>query len=204
MKKETKYTDPELTRGILAGENETLHYLYKTYFQSIRHFIIMNSGQDEDADDVFQEALIVLYRKLRDNTLELRCSLKTYIYSVAKIIWLNELSGRKKKDTEITEPDDFKVSDDDIIRQVHKNERLKLFRKHFEMLSSDCKKVIRLVLNNVSISEITKIMGYGSEQHTKNRRYRCKKSLIERIRNCNEYEELRFENNRDDREIPRW
>ena len=51
------------------------------------------------------------------------------------------------------------------------------------------KKVLRYFIEGMSIAEITRKMGYKSEQHTKNRRYRCKLSLIKQIKSTYGLEE---------------
>jgi hypothetical protein len=91
----------------------------------------------------------------------------------------------------------FLNTDRSIIDLIELNERLQLYRNKFEELSDDCKKVLRMFLNNVPIREITLAMGYSSDQHTKNRRFRCKKSLIHRIVNSSTYKELGYEKNND-------
>lgn len=166
--------------------------------------VIKNNGNEEDARDIFQETLIILYRKIRENNLKLVCSLGTFIYSISRLLWLKELETRKKRKEDFIELDTYSTLDGNIIELAQKNERLRLYREHFEKLSEDCKKILSMFLNKVPIPEITGIMGFSSDQHTKNRRYRCKKFLITRIRNSIQYQELKNEKSTNDREIPRW
>ncbi|MBN2348878.1 MAG: sigma-70 family RNA polymerase sigma factor [Bacteroidales bacterium] len=204
MNKQIKFTEKELVNGILNGQNDVLQLVYDRSFKSVRHLVISNSGKEVDAEDIFQEAFVVLFNKLRDKNFKLTCSLNTYLYSVSRLLWLKELESRKNRKTNLSECDEFVNLSDDLYKLAFKNERLNLYREIFEELSEDCKKVLQLFLNDVPITEITKIMGFSSDQHTKNRRYRCKKSLINKIRSSKEYKELKNENYKDDREIPRW
>ena len=185
-----QYTKEKIIEGIIRGDNEILKYLYHENFRKVRFLITTNNGSEVDAEDIFQETLVVLYRKLRESNYQITSSLNTFIYAVARTMWLKELSSRKLK-AEIFDTEDSYISDlPDIIDIIEKNDRLKLFREKFEELSADCKKVLNMFLNNLSIRDITRIMGYSSEQHTKNRQYRCKKSLIEKIKNSKQYKEL--------------
>ncbi len=204
MESKDKYTEQELLDGIIEQKYDVLQYIYVDNFKSIRRLILLNNGKGEDAKDIFQETLVIIYRKLQKKKLLLDCSLKTYIYSVARLLWLRELETRKNRSVNLAECDQFIDLEDNVYGLVIMNERLKLYREHFEELSDSCKKILKLSLNNVSIAEITKIMGYSSIQHAKNRRYRCKKALIEKIRNNPKYEELKNGSNDEDREIPRW
>ncbi len=176
------FSDAELLRGLVSCNETILRAYYKTYYRSIRRYILSNHGNGEDARDVFQEVLMVLLRKVQDNSLELTCALGTYIYAVSKILWLKELHKRKRI-TDLKDGGEDCIDDEmDIIRIAEENERLLIYRTYFEKLSEKCRQVLTLFLEGRSITEITAIMGYKSEQHTKNRRYRCKLSLINSIR----------------------
>ncbi len=197
------YSDKEILEGILREDKNVISYLYHTSYKTIRHLVLTNNGSEEDAQDVFQETIVILYRKVKEEELVLTSSLKTYLYSISRLLWLKELDKRKKY-TELDVQEEFIDLEDNIDLLIALNDRLKLYREKFEELSEDCKKVLRMFLEEISIKEITRIMGYSSEQHTKNRRFRCKKSLIKRIQESKEYKELRNETNKNDRSIPRW
>ncbi len=189
-----KYSDEEIVSGILRNDITVLEYFYSEHYRSVRHYVISNSGTEEDAKDIFQEALVVFYRKLKDPAFTLTSSSGTFIYAIAKLMWLKELSVKARRKLDVADSlDAIFDSDDNILELIEQNERLRLYREKFEELSDDCKRVLHLFLNNIPIREITRLMGYSSEQHTKNRRFRCKKSLMQKIRNSSDYKELGHE-----------
>ncbi len=204
LNQNNKYPGKELLRGIINNDAGILDYVYKENFRAVRHLIITNSGTEEDASDIFQESLVVLFRKIRDKNFELTSSLNTFIYSIARLTWLKELENRNKRVEFVDTDDSFQDKELEVIDVIERNEKLRLYREKFEELSDNCKKVLRMFLNSIPIKEITKTMGYSSDQHTKNRRFRCKKSLISKIRKSSKYKELGNEKNKDDRDIPRW
>ena len=75
-------TDREVVLGILNNSEEALNKLYLGYFPMVLQFILNNSGDEADAKDVYQEAIIVLYDKIKSGKFELSSKLKTYLYSV--------------------------------------------------------------------------------------------------------------------------
>ena len=198
------YTEKELVNGIISENDDVLLYIYKNSYRPVRHLITTNSGNEEDARDIFQDSLVILYKKLKSNNLKLYCSISTFIYSIAKLLWLKELKIRGKEVKGYNEYDDYADESSNIVKIYEYNERLSFYRRIFEQLSEDCKKILKMFMKNFTISEVTKIMGYSSEQHTKNRRYRCKKALVKRIIQNPEYYELKDEVHNIDREIPRW
>ncbi|MBN1597938.1 MAG: sigma-70 family RNA polymerase sigma factor [Bacteroidales bacterium] len=199
-----KYSDQELLEGIGRNDIKILNHIYDISYRPIRYLVISNNGKEQDAEDVFQEALVVVFIKIREENFQLSSSLTTYLYSVARIIWIRELNNRKVR-AEFIEGEQLVLNTTDSdIELLEESERYKLYREKFEELSEDCKKVLKMFLINIPIKDITAIMGYSSDQHTKNRRFRCKKTLINNIRNSKEYKKLGYENNSNDRGIPRW
>ena len=97
MNKNNSYTEREIIDGIIAENDDVLLYIYKNSFRPVRHLITTNSGNEEDARDIFQEALVILYKKLKSNNLRLYCSVSTFIYSIARLLWLKELKKRGKE-----------------------------------------------------------------------------------------------------------
>jgi RNA polymerase sigma factor (sigma-70 family) len=192
-----KFSEAELLDGLITRNEKVLREYYALYYPGIRRFIMSNNGNEEDARDLFQDALLVMFQKVRKEQFELTCSLGTYLYSISRYLWLKELGKRKRIMHKSVELEDFIDADSDIGQLSEYNERMKVFRSFFEKLSSDCKKVLGLFTEGRSIAEITLIMGYSSEQHTRNRRYRCKSSLIENIRTTYGHELLSHGNDTD-------
>ena len=168
--------------GLKCRNEKILWAYYSLYFGGIRHFVLKNNGNEEDAKDLFQDVLLVLFQKVRSETFLLTCSLGTYLFSISRLLWFKEINRRKRNTPASILLEDYEDFESDIHATAELNERLEIYRKNFESLSADCKKVLKYFIDGMSIAEITKKMGYRSEQHTKNRRYRCKLSLIRQIK----------------------
>jgi RNA polymerase sigma factor (sigma-70 family) len=176
------YSDTEMLAGLKSRDEKILKEYYKIFFSGIRNFVLKNSGSEEDARDLFQDVILVLFQKVRDDSFLLTCSLSTFLFSVSRLLWFKELSKRKHISASSFILEDYADKDRDIHETAELNERLEIYRRTFESLSSDCQKVLRYFIEGMSIAEITRKMGYKSDQHTKNRRYRCKLSLINHIK----------------------
>lgn len=183
----------EILKGIQAHDHEVLSYIYRSFYQQIKYFVNTNSGTDNDAEDIYQEALIVIYRKLKDGELEIKnCSFNTYLYSVCKLLWLKQLEKKRIKQDYYMQDDEFTdLEDDNILDVYEKSEKYKLYQKHFAKLQEDCRKVIGLSLERVSLRDIAEIMGYKSEKYAKKKKYQCKEKLIEKIKQDPKYSELK-------------
>lgn len=175
-----KYTDHELLEKIVNEEDDAFVYLYKEVFPSVRWLIIRNGGSEDDARDLFQESVIILHGKLKEEGLILKCSVKTYLYSVCRHLWLKELTRKKKLSfTEIGD-EQYIILEENDCSDLEK-ELMEFYLKQFNQLSKECKKILNLHFRNVSIAEITKKLGYPSDSYTMNRKYRCKQRLLQKI-----------------------
>jgi len=187
------YTVEAILEGLKTSDSNVLEYIYKKYFPIVRFFVIKNSGTDEDAKDVFQEAIILIYKKLKDESLDLNCAFKTYIYSVCRILWLRQLEKKKVRNEVVTDNQVFVQLDEDIEELVAEQEQFRIYQKHFQLLHKDCQEILQLFLKKVPLKEIAQKMNIKSDKYLKKRKYACKEALIKRIQNDPDYKRVRNE-----------
>jgi RNA polymerase sigma factor (sigma-70 family) len=187
------YSDEQILKGILRHDNLILQYIYKQYYYNINYFIRKNQGSEDDASDIFQEAIIIIYRKIKENDLIFeKSSFKGYLFSVCRFLWLKQLEKRRIEKEKLNDslPYQEDLYDDNLNELVEKNERYGLYQKHFSMLSTDCQKLLQLFFEKVSLKEIANLMGYKSEKYAKKRKFKCKELLISRIKQDAEFNKI--------------
>ncbi|MEL6560412.1 MAG: sigma-70 family RNA polymerase sigma factor [Bacteroidota bacterium] len=168
----------EQLKGILEGNEEVIKYVYRRNLPSITKFVVSNSGTEADAEDMFQEALIVVYDKLRKDQLKLRSSLSTFLFSICKNLWMKVLR-KNKKSVKKLEGEEL-IADENLIESIEASEKYLLYRKYFRMLDSRCRQVLGLFISGVNTEEVMSVTGY-SNAHLRKKRFECKKKLIEMI-----------------------
>lgn len=178
------YSDDIIIDGLKHHDSKIIKYLYKEYYPTIKFLIMTNSGKEEQAEDIFQEALLIIYRKIVRENLILTGSFKTFLYSVSRNLWLQQLD-RNFFDFNSLELETLEFNDSEecasLMELESKIEKYTIFQSHFLNLSADCQKILKLYLSNYSIEEITKQMGFDSEIYTKRRLYNCKAKLIKKV-----------------------
>ena len=186
------YSNLDLLNGILRNDTVVLQYIYKNFYSKINFFIKKNSGDDDDANDIFQEAIIIMYRKLKANELVLDCTFETYLYSVSRFLWLKQLEKRKLEKEKIKDNHEYNddIYDDGLEKVVDLNERYRLFQNHFANLGKDCQKILQLYFDKVPLKNIAQIMGFKSEKYAKKRKFKCKEYLIKSIKQDLEYKKI--------------
>jgi len=158
--------------------NEALKYLYKDPLRKIRKFILMNSGTLDDADDVFQDAIIVLFQYVKNGKYNEEYDLDGFLFRVAKNAWID--IARKKQKIIKASFIGFDISDDtDHLNDLIKEEKLSTFHSLFNKLEDNCKKILSyVVFDKKSMKEIAELMGFKDENVAKNQHYRCKRYFI--------------------------
>lgn len=187
-----EYSSLELLNGIHRNDTIVLQYIYKNYYSKINFFVRKNNGDEEDANDLFQEAIIIIYRKLKANEVLLDCTFETYLYSICRFLWLKQLEKRKIEKEKIKDNHEFndELYDDGLEKVVDLNERYKLYQKHFANLGKDCQKILQLYFDKVPLKNIAQIMGFKSEKYAKKRKFKCKEYLINSVKQDLEYNKI--------------
>ena len=182
------YTDEAILQGLERRDRGVIRYVYKEYYPSIKFLIITNSGNETDAEDVFQDAMVIIFRKIIENKMILTSSFKTFLYSICRNLWLQRLD-RKLFSYEFMENENLTDMQDSIQFEMRdaENEKYRLFQKHFLKLSEDCKKILKLFMNKVPLREIAEIMGFKTEKYAKTRKFMCKEKLKNAIFNDPNY-----------------
>lgn len=187
-----EYSSLELLNGIHRNDTIVLQYIYKNFYSKINFFVRKNNGDEEDANDVFQEAIIIIYRKLKANELVLDCTFETYLYSICRFLWLKQLEKRKLEKEKIKDNHEYNddLYDDGLEKVVDLNERYKLYQKHFSNLGKDCQKILQLYFDKVPLKNIAQIMGFKSEKYAKKRKFKCKEYLINSVKQDLEFNKI--------------
>jgi len=191
---ERKYSNKELIEGVRNKDNDVLKYIYKEYFSQISQFLVKGGMLNKhDAEDIFQEALVILWNNFRNTEVKIRYDFYTYFSGICR----NLLMERLKLEYKITKENlmDFdQIPDEEYeiispfyplkgIGSVDKNEiKYQLFIKHFKILKDDCKRVLKMAYAGVPHKEIAEKMGYKKGTFTKNKNHRCKEYLITSIK----------------------
>jgi len=180
----TFYTDEAIIDGLKKRDSGIISYVYKEYYPTIKFLITTNSGTETDAEDVFQDALMVLFKKIAREDLFLTSSFKTFLYSICRNLWLQRLDRRVFRN-EFLEMEDLSELQDNLYLEQpeEEHEKYRLFQQHFLKLSEDCQKILQLFLGKTSLKEIAEIMGFKTEKYAKTRKFMCKEKLKNSIIN---------------------
>ena len=182
-----EYTSQQILDGINKGDQLVLKYVYNRFFDSVKSYVIANSGTKEDAFDLYQDALMVILEKTRSDDFKLTASFYTYLYKVCQIIWLNVLRERRSSIVSNIDLDNSpnSLSYDEVAeieRRALKEKQTRIYQINFKKLSKECQKMIKLLAKGFKVEVIMKKFKYKSMAFTYKKRIKCVSKLKELIR----------------------
>lgn len=162
-----------LLEGLATNDRTAIETIYREHYAMIQALILNNSGNTDEARDIFQEAMIVLYEKASSGSFELHCQLKTYLYSVCKRLWLKRLQQmqryRLQADAEETVP-----VDEEIESHEKRDADFQLMETALAKIGEPCKSLLEAYyLQKKHMQEIAADFGYTNADNAKTQKYKC-------------------------------
>lgn len=163
--------DSDVIERISRGDENALDYLYRKYYKMMTSVIIRNNGSEEEAKDIYQDALIVFWQKVVSNQLVLTSKISTYLYSICLNLWRKELDRKSRLTNEGQEESAAYFEDDG-------KERDKIIQECINQLGETCKKILMYYyFDDMSMQDIAEKLGFASIDTAKTKKYKCKKRL---------------------------
>jgi len=187
------HPDNKYITALLQNDTVLLDELYRNYSGKIKYMVMQNNGTEADAADVFQEAIVDIYRKAKTG-FTLSCPMEAFLYLICRNRWLNNIT--RKKYTNVTFADDEGysnlVSDDSfanaeqiLISQNRKN----LIENKLAELGESCRQLLQYNWGGKKLEEIAELMK-TSYAYIRKKKGDCIGKLIELIKSSPDYKLL--------------
>ena len=182
-----------ILNGLLHHDRPTVKYVYKQYFPMVREMVLRSPRSSiADAEDVFMNALEVVYLKIRKGILQLNCQFATYLYAICYRQWCKELRRRNQQlDVELFMKKNYPEIGNDIQYDIEEGEKLNLYRQKFNELTKGSQDILRLSFLGLSGDEIANKLGLSSAAYVYKKCSHCRKKLMHLIRKDVRYFELK-------------
>jgi len=163
-----------LLEGLAKNDRLAIETLYRQHYKMVQSLIINNQGTIDDARDIFQEAMIVLYEKAKSGSFELHCQIKTYVYSVSRRLWLKRLQQLQKFLPEVNGVDELVPVEEEVEEAEKRNADFHLMEKAMSNLGEPCKSLLEaFYVHKKNMTEIAGNFGYTNADNAKNQKYKC-------------------------------
>ena len=177
--------DKAVVESILKGNSRemlgTMELLYEHHFSLIKQYVLNNRGSEKEAEDLFQEALIVFFLNVKKGSFQAESSIRTYLFAIAKRLWLKQLQ-KAKAHMDVVELESS-ISIEQDLKLLDRHLSIKSF---LDKLDVNCRSVlIDFYYHKSPIRVLVNKYGLGSEGAMKNKKYRCLQKLIKMVKDRN-------------------
>jgi RNA polymerase sigma factor (sigma-70 family) len=167
-------TDKFLLEGLANKDKNVIEAIYKANYNAIQSLVLNNSGDINDAKDIFQEGMIVLYQKSILSDFTLNCLLKTYLYSVCKYLWLKKLQKTQRYYDGFGITEEIIHVDEDMDLHEKKEADFVIMEDAMKKIGEPCKSLLEAYyIQKKSMQEIAAKFGYTNADNAKTQKYKC-------------------------------
>lgn len=200
-----KYSDKTILNGIKNRKDSVLEYLYKDYFPQVLRIVVKNGGIEQDARDLFQEALIIIFNRLRKDELKIESSFHNYFIVLCRFIWFRQNNiktgyGTSRIDEDIIDAPSPEIHEHDSgndkpgkneYEQFIASQYERIYQRNHRKMPGDCKRVLKMFFKKRSFREISQKMRYSGEEYARRKKYLCMQHLMKMINEDPEYQDLK-------------
>lgn len=175
MKDSTLEQEISLLKGLARNDKKSVEVIYSQNYNLVQALVVNNNGTIDDAKDIFQEAMMVLYEKARSGSFELNCQIRTYLYSVARRLWLKKLNQSNRRTTDFDDTNETQiVVDGEVVAHEQKDAEFEMMHAAISTLGEPCKSLLEaFYFKNNSMQEIAENFGYTNAENAKTQKYKC-------------------------------
>ena len=175
--------DSKLLDALRNSDEEALAELFRQNRRPITSLVTRNQGSEDDAEDVLQEAVVVLWQRVRSGSFEYQSKLSTFISATAKNIWFRRLARQRRELPAAEETLDMASSDANPLEEMEENERVMAVQKAMGQIGNPCRDLLLFFYwEERSMEEIAVKLGFANADTVKSKKYQCKKSLEHLVR----------------------
>ena len=166
--------EKQLLEALVSNDRNAIEKIYRGNFPAIQSFILKNNGSTDDAKDIFQEAMVVLFQKAKLDSFVLTCQIKTYLYSVCRRLWMKKL----QKDNQYHQVTDLvkeTVSvEDEIEAHEKQNTEMAIMQNALSKIGEPCKGILEaFYIQKKTMPEIAEAFEYTNADNAKTQKYKC-------------------------------
>lgn len=168
------HDEKELLKGLANNDKKAVETIYQENFNTVQALIINNNGSTDDAKDIFQEAIIVLYEKVRSGAFELNCQIKTFLYSVSRRLWLKRLQQQNRYSSPGDSMENVVPVEEGLEAHEQRNAEFEMMEKAINNLGEPCKSLLEAYyIQKQNMQVIAASFGYTNADNAKNQKYKC-------------------------------
>jgi RNA polymerase sigma factor (sigma-70 family) len=170
-------------------DDKVLGDLYEYVLPKVTAFIRTNNGSDDEAFDVFQDAIVILFKQVTLGKYDEQYDVGGFVYSVCRNLWINRVKKINKHVSTDSSLNELETKSH--LDELYDEEKRKVVEYLFGKLDFKCKELLTLsIYKHLTMEDIALRLGFASENAAKTANYRCKKKMMELVKESKLFEEV--------------
>jgi RNA polymerase sigma factor (sigma-70 family) len=175
--------DARILDQIRKGKDEALVRLYAMNERQVTSYVTRNNGSQDDAEDMLQEALVVLWERVRTGRYEHTAKISTFVFATVKNMWLRKIARSKREIASDMQNDLTPSNDGSVLDDMIETEEAEAVSAALNALGDPCRQLLLLYYwEELSMDEIAMQMNFANADTVKSKKYQCKKALRQLLR----------------------
>jgi RNA polymerase sigma factor (sigma-70 family) len=188
------HPDQKYVQALISGDKELLDELYDHFAGKIKWMVLQNNGSEQDAADIFQEAVVDLYRKAKKGFV-ITCPLGNFLYLICRNRWMSELRRRKKNIVTFRDDEGYSKIGEDSFAQAEQSyvtqKRRELLREKISEMGDSCRKLLELSWSGKRMEEVADLMSM-SYAYVRKKKSDCLGKLVQLVKKSPDYKILLY------------
>jgi RNA polymerase sigma factor (sigma-70 family) len=162
--------------GLKSGNRLITGKIYAAHYPLVERMIISHQGDSDDAKDIYQEAFLIFLDHIQNPNFELTSKISTYLYAVARNLWLKRLKVLGMNAFSINDQFADQLPDNSatIDSFMEEEQRYSDLYAGMEQLGEPCKTVLAdFFFQKLSMEAIAQKHGYTNADNAKTQKYKC-------------------------------
>jgi RNA polymerase sigma factor (sigma-70 family) len=166
--------EKKLLQGLADEDKTSIEKIYREHYSMVQSLVINNNGSPDDAADIFQESMIVLFEKAKTDNFELHCQLKTFIYAVARRLWLKKLAHQQRYNGSSDKIEEVVAIDEDMEVHERRQNEFSIMEAALSKVGEPCKSLLEAYyIQKKQMQAIAADFGYTNADNAKTQKYKC-------------------------------
>ncbi|MCH5716281.1 RNA polymerase sigma factor [Niabella hibiscisoli] len=91
------HADQQYIEALRQHNSQQIEEIYRLFAPGIKKFLLSKGADAEEAGDIFQEAIIDVYKLAQNKSFALTCPLEAFLLLICKRKWINQVEKIKER-----------------------------------------------------------------------------------------------------------
>ncbi|HTN47324.1 MAG TPA: sigma-70 family RNA polymerase sigma factor [Flavipsychrobacter sp.] len=166
-------TELQTLDALAKGSRQATEQVYRQHSKIVIGWIVQNGGEAADAEDIFQESMVILYEKVQSAEFRLSCKIGTYLFAVSKHLWYKKLRQNQRTTLGGEDAQEI-VYEEDVIGHEERELHYEQLDLALDKLGEPCRSLLKAYYQqDKSMQQIAADFGYTNADNAKTQKYKC-------------------------------